>query len=388
MSVRPVAVVGGPSRAVVARSWATIAAARALPAARSRASCRARSAGQNDAGRRRRRLRAHRREVARRAAPASRRRRAAARRHAAGSRARRTSKISSTSWAVGSTTRKPRLRAIVDQPGLGQAQQRLAHRAARDAEQLGELVDRVRRRPRTSSPAATPSRTARGDRVGERRRPSGEGRTRSGMSNMLLMASRTRRAARPDRAPGSRCAPTRAPWRCTPPTPRSTGSPPLAVVRPRHVDEVAAALARGPRARRAADLARRRHVGRRQRRGPRRSSSTSPATSTGCSRSTPRRAPRSSSRAPCTPCCRRPPPRTACGSGPTPRRTRAAPIGGMIGNNACGSRSLAYGRTSDNVAGLRLLTAAGDDARHRLRRRRRADRRGRRRARASPACAT
>ncbi len=32
----------------------------------------------------------------------------------------------------------------------------------------------------------------------------------------------------------------------------------------------------------------------------------------------------------------------------------------MIGNNACGSRSLAYGRTSDNVAGLRLLTAAGD----------------------------
>ncbi|OLL73499.1 Glycolate dehydrogenase, subunit GlcD [Pseudonocardia sp. Ae168_Ps1] len=32
----------------------------------------------------------------------------------------------------------------------------------------------------------------------------------------------------------------------------------------------------------------------------------------------------------------------------------------MIGNNACGSRSLAYGRTSDNVAGLGLLTAAGD----------------------------
>ena len=32
----------------------------------------------------------------------------------------------------------------------------------------------------------------------------------------------------------------------------------------------------------------------------------------------------------------------------------------MIGNNACGSRSLAYGRTSDNVAGLRLLTAAGE----------------------------
>ena len=27
----------------------------------------------------------------------------------------------------------------------------------------------------------------------------------------------------------------------------------------------------------------------------------------------------------------------------------------MIGNNACGSRALGYGRTADNVAGMRVL---------------------------------
>ena len=31
----------------------------------------------------------------------------------------------------------------------------------------------------------------------------------------------------------------------------------------------------------------------------------------------------------------------------------------MIGNNACGNRALGYGRTSDNVVGLEMLTAAG-----------------------------
>lgn len=45
--------------------------------------------------------------------------------------------------------------------------------------------------------------------------------------------------------------------------------------------------------------------------------------------------------------------------GPDPSTHPRCTIGGMIGNNACGSRSLAYGRTSDNVAGLELLTAAG-----------------------------
>lgn len=46
--------------------------------------------------------------------------------------------------------------------------------------------------------------------------------------------------------------------------------------------------------------------------------------------------------------------------GPDPSTHPRCTIGGMIGNNACGSRSLAYGRTSDNVVGLELLTAAGD----------------------------
>ncbi|GAA5025870.1 FAD-binding and (Fe-S)-binding domain-containing protein [Terrabacter aeriphilus] len=46
--------------------------------------------------------------------------------------------------------------------------------------------------------------------------------------------------------------------------------------------------------------------------------------------------------------------------GPDPSTHPRCTVGGMIGNNACGSRSLAYGRTSDNVAGLELLTAAGD----------------------------
>ncbi|WP_236030154.1 FAD-binding and (Fe-S)-binding domain-containing protein [Paractinoplanes lichenicola] len=46
--------------------------------------------------------------------------------------------------------------------------------------------------------------------------------------------------------------------------------------------------------------------------------------------------------------------------GPDPSTHPRCTIGGMIGNNACGSRSLAYGRTSDNVVALELLTAAGD----------------------------
>jgi len=45
--------------------------------------------------------------------------------------------------------------------------------------------------------------------------------------------------------------------------------------------------------------------------------------------------------------------------GPDPSTSSRCTIGGMIGNNACGSRSLAYGRTSDNVQSLRLVTTAG-----------------------------
>ncbi len=45
--------------------------------------------------------------------------------------------------------------------------------------------------------------------------------------------------------------------------------------------------------------------------------------------------------------------------GPDPSTHSRATLGGMIGNNACGSRALGYGRTSDNVVSLDLLTAGG-----------------------------
>ncbi len=46
--------------------------------------------------------------------------------------------------------------------------------------------------------------------------------------------------------------------------------------------------------------------------------------------------------------------------GPDPSTHNRCTIGGMIGNNACGSRALGYGRTSDNVLGLDVLTGTGD----------------------------
>jgi FAD/FMN-containing dehydrogenase len=46
--------------------------------------------------------------------------------------------------------------------------------------------------------------------------------------------------------------------------------------------------------------------------------------------------------------------------GPDPSTHSRASIAGAIGNNACGSRALRYGRTADNVVSLDLLTAAGD----------------------------
>jgi FAD/FMN-containing dehydrogenase/Fe-S oxidoreductase len=48
--------------------------------------------------------------------------------------------------------------------------------------------------------------------------------------------------------------------------------------------------------------------------------------------------------------------------GPDPSTHSRCTVGGMIGNNACGSRALAYGRTVDNVVSLRALTADGADA--------------------------
>jgi FAD/FMN-containing dehydrogenase/Fe-S oxidoreductase len=45
--------------------------------------------------------------------------------------------------------------------------------------------------------------------------------------------------------------------------------------------------------------------------------------------------------------------------GPDPSTHTRCTIGGMIGNNACGSRALAYGRTVDNVESLTVLLADG-----------------------------
>ena len=45
--------------------------------------------------------------------------------------------------------------------------------------------------------------------------------------------------------------------------------------------------------------------------------------------------------------------------GPDPSTHARATVGGSIGNNACGSRALKYGRTADNVVGLDVLTADG-----------------------------
>ncbi|MEY9935598.1 FAD/FMN-containing dehydrogenase/Fe-S oxidoreductase [Catenulispora sp. GP43] len=45
--------------------------------------------------------------------------------------------------------------------------------------------------------------------------------------------------------------------------------------------------------------------------------------------------------------------------GPDPSTASRCTLGGMIGNNACGARSLAFGTTSDNVLALDLLLADG-----------------------------
>ncbi|MET3961269.1 FAD/FMN-containing dehydrogenase/Fe-S oxidoreductase [Marmoricola sp. OAE513] len=46
--------------------------------------------------------------------------------------------------------------------------------------------------------------------------------------------------------------------------------------------------------------------------------------------------------------------------GPDPSTHTRCTIGGMIGNNACGSRALGYGRTSDNVRALKIALSDGE----------------------------
>ena len=45
--------------------------------------------------------------------------------------------------------------------------------------------------------------------------------------------------------------------------------------------------------------------------------------------------------------------------GPDPSTQNRATLGGMIGNNACGPHAIAYGRTADNVAALKLVDGIG-----------------------------
>ena len=46
--------------------------------------------------------------------------------------------------------------------------------------------------------------------------------------------------------------------------------------------------------------------------------------------------------------------------GPDPSTHNRCTLGGMIGNNACGSRSLGYGRPSDNMVAMDVLTGTGE----------------------------
>ncbi len=45
--------------------------------------------------------------------------------------------------------------------------------------------------------------------------------------------------------------------------------------------------------------------------------------------------------------------------GPDPSSHTRCTVGGMVGNNACGTRALGYGRTSDNLAGVTMVLADG-----------------------------
>src|SRR4051812_12348272 len=44
--------------------------------------------------------------------------------------------------------------------------------------------------------------------------------------------------------------------------------------------------------------------------------------------------------------------------GPDPSTHNRCTIGGMIGNNACGPRALSYGKTSDNIIALQVITGS------------------------------
>jgi FAD/FMN-containing dehydrogenase/Fe-S oxidoreductase len=49
--------------------------------------------------------------------------------------------------------------------------------------------------------------------------------------------------------------------------------------------------------------------------------------------------------------------------GPDPSSHTRCTVGGMIGNNACGSRALGYGRTADNIEALEVVISSGEQLR-------------------------
>ena len=134
---------------------------------------------------------------------------------------------------------------------------------------------------------------------------------------------------------------------------------PRAVVRPRDVDEVLATLAVCRELGRPADRPRRRHVHRGQRRRAGRGAGHQPPPEPGPVASTPRHGRRWWSRALVQAALQTAARPHGLRFGPDPSTHNRCTIGGMIGNNACGSRALGYGRTSDNVVGLDVVTGGG-----------------------------
>ena len=134
---------------------------------------------------------------------------------------------------------------------------------------------------------------------------------------------------------------------------------PRAVVRPRHADEIVAALEvcrtlGVPLTMRGAG-----HLDRRQRRRARRRHRHQPAPVAGARRR--RRGPDGDVEPGVVQAALQ---EAVQPHGPAVRARPEHPqplhVGGMIGNNACGSRALGYGRTSDNVVGLDVVTGGGD----------------------------
>ena len=128
---------------------------------------------------------------------------------------------------------------------------------------------------------------------------------------------------------------------------------PQVVARPRHPDELLAILDVAREHRRPGDHARRGHLDRRQRGRPRPRRRHRPAPEPGRSDIDPEARTAVVQPGVVHADLQRAAAPHGLRFGPDPSTHTRCTIGGMIGNNACGSRALGYGRTADNVAGLR-----------------------------------